>query len=174
MILLLSITPLVRNALGMVGNPTLQVGGEHEAVTLAEPGVERERVQDWVHPVAVAMAPGFEEVHVSGIFVSTIALLVFGKELLPMTSVTVATAVCRVPPFAIFIFVWPEPAVPISRAMFCTGQVAKKSRTGEVAPDELVRVGCWNDVLDAPLADAEMYVIPGVFAVAVTWLVGNL
>ena len=120
----------------------MHVGGEQDAEMAAAPGDVIVRPQDWVHPPAVAIAPGFDEVQVRGIFVRTTAPFVLGSELLPMTSVTVAIAVCALPPFAMFTFVSPDPAVPISRAMFCTGQVAKKSRAGDVAPDELVRVGC--------------------------------
>src|SRR5580700_576823 len=93
-ILLSSIAPLVRNALGIVGNPALQVGGEHEAVTLAEPGVDRDRVQDWVHPEAdTPMDPGCDEVQLRGILLSTIPPSVLGRELMPMMSVTVAMTV---------------------------------------------------------------------------------
>jgi hypothetical protein len=90
---------------GTSGNPILHVGGEQDAVMAAAPGDVIVRPQDWVHPLAVAMAPGFDEVQVKGIFVRTTAPFVFGNELFPMTSVTVAIAVCALPPFAMFTFV---------------------------------------------------------------------
>ena len=144
----------VANEAGTIGNPTLQVGGEHDAVIVAAPGDRMDRVQDCVHDEPDAIAPGLEDVQVSGIFVRTMPPFVLGNELLPITSVTVAMAVCTVAPFVIETFVCPDPAAPISKAMFWTGQVEKKSRTGEVAPELFVSVGCWNDVLVAPLADA--------------------
>ena len=144
----------VANEAGTIGNPTLQVGGEHEAVIVAAPGDKMDRLQVCVHDEPGAIAPGLEDVQVSGIFVSTMPPFVFGNELLPITSVTVATAVCEVAPLSIETLVCPEPAAPISRAIFWTGQVEKKSRTGEVAPEPFVSVGCRNVVLVAPLADA--------------------
>jgi hypothetical protein len=85
---------LVRNALGIVGNPTLQIGGEHEAVTVAEPGVDRDRAQDCAHPVAgTAIDPGCDEVQLRGILLRTIPPSVLGRELMPMMSVTVAITV---------------------------------------------------------------------------------
>src|SRR5579872_1383672 len=99
-------------------------------------------------------APGCDAIQVNGILLSTAPASVFGKELLPMMSVKVATIDCEVPPLAAIRFVCPEPAVPISREMFWMAQVAKKSRIGEVAPEALVSVGCWNEVLVAPPAEA--------------------
>jgi hypothetical protein len=43
---------------GMVGKPTLQVGGEQAAVMLAAPGEFSVSWQDSVHPVATEIAPG--------------------------------------------------------------------------------------------------------------------
>ena len=61
-ILVASSTPLVRNAIGIVGNPALQIGGEHDAVIVADPGLGRVRLQVWVHPVLlVPIEPGCED-----------------------------------------------------------------------------------------------------------------
>ena len=49
-----------------MGNPTLQVGGEQEAVTVPEPGDGVVTVQDCVQLVPAGTTPGWEEVHVSG------------------------------------------------------------------------------------------------------------
>src|SRR5579864_2514283 len=127
----------------MVGNPTLQVGGEHEAVTVAEPGVDSDRVQDSVHPVAgTPIAPCCDEVHVRGILLRTIPPSVLGRELTSMMSVRVAITVCAPDPLGTANVVRPEPAAPSSSAMFWMGQVAKKSRTGEPTPCALVSCGC--------------------------------
>src|ERR1700757_489231 len=119
-ILVLSIAPFVRNALGMVGNPMLQVGGEQDAVTVAEPGLDKERLQDWVHAaVPVPIDPGCEDVQVSGTLLRTIPPSVFGRELLPMMSVTVAMTVCEpeADPLGTLNVVRPDPAAPSSSAM---------------------------------------------------------
>ena len=72
----------VRNAFGIVGNPTLHVGGEHDAVMFVEPGFESARVQDWVHPVlGMLMEPGCEDVQVKGVLLSTRPPSVLGSEL---------------------------------------------------------------------------------------------
>lgn len=119
-ILLLSITPLVRNALGIVGNPTLQLGGEQEAVTVALPGELRLSPQDCTQVASAPMDPGCEEVQVSGILLRTIPPSVLGRELLPIMSMTVAMTVCEpeVDPLGTLNVVRPEPAAPSSSAMF--------------------------------------------------------
>src|SRR6476620_5683673 len=123
---------------GITGNPTLHVGGEQEAVIVAAPGEAIDKAQDWVQPVAVPIAAGREELQVRGILDRTTSPLVLAREVLPITSVIVAMMVCEAPPLAIETLVWPDPAARTSRAMFCTGQVAKKSSAGEFAPCEFV------------------------------------
>ena len=50
-ILVWSSWPLVKKDAGISGNPTLQAGGEHEAVTVPAPGEGKVSVQDCVQPV---------------------------------------------------------------------------------------------------------------------------
>jgi hypothetical protein len=71
----------VRNELGIVGNPTLQVGGEHEAVMVADPGFDNVSAHDWVHPAGKVIDPGCEDVQVSGTLLSTRPPSVLGREL---------------------------------------------------------------------------------------------
>src|SRR5262249_24706225 len=110
--------------------------------------------QDWVHPVPTLTTPGCEEVQLRGILLRTTPPWLLGKELAPITSLRVAMTVCALPPLAAAKDVCPEPAVPSSTPMFRMGQVEKKSRTGDVAPEMLVSVGCRNEALVTPLADA--------------------
>ena len=77
---------------GMKGKPTLQVGGVHEAVTEPEPANGVESAQDSKHPEGAFNTAGWEALHVKGILLSTTPLKVFGKEVLPITSVTTAVA----------------------------------------------------------------------------------
>jgi hypothetical protein len=78
---------------GTTGNPTLQVGGEQEAVIEADPGSGVLTAQDSRHPVPAATVVGCEELHVNGILLSTMPPLVLDKELFPMTSVRKAVRV---------------------------------------------------------------------------------
>src|SRR5579864_474455 len=75
---------------GTCGNPMLHVGGVQEAVTDPDPGagVVTEQVRS-VHEVA-ATDVGREALQVSGILLSTGAPVLFGNELFPSTSVTIA------------------------------------------------------------------------------------
>ena len=82
---------------GTNGNPTLQLGGEQDAVTDPEPGDGVEIVQDCRHVPVGVTTPGSVPVQVKGILVSTTPLFVFGREVLPMMSVTTAVALCEVP-----------------------------------------------------------------------------
>lgn len=108
-------------------------------MTVAVPGDGTERAHDWVQLAAVLITAGCEEVHVRGILLRTIALSVLGRELLPMTSMRVATAVWPDDdPLAAAKVVRVEPAAPSSRAMFWIGQVEKKSSRGATAPLEFV------------------------------------
>src|SRR5258708_3662993 len=81
---------------GTRGNPTLQVGGEQEAVTDPDPDDGVERPHDSWHPLGADNTPGCEALQVRGMLVRTIPPLVFGKEEFPMTSVTTALAVSPV------------------------------------------------------------------------------
>src|ERR1700737_4709192 len=111
----------------------LQGGGEQEAVTEPEPGEGVERVQDCRHPPPAAMTAGWDALQVKGILPRTTPLFVFGKELLPITSVRTAVAVWAVP-LEVTKVVWPVcwvPAGPSSRVILWMGQVSKKSRPGE-------------------------------------------
>jgi hypothetical protein len=48
----------------------------------AEPGFESARVQDWIHPLlGVLMEPGWEDVQVKGVLLSTRPPSVLGSEL---------------------------------------------------------------------------------------------
>ena len=143
----------VERVAGTNGNPTLQVGGEHAAVTVPAPGDEVEMEQDSEQPLPIGMTPGCEEVQVRGTLPRITAPLVLGRELFPMMSVRVAITVCEVP-LEVTKLVCPDPAVPTSRLMFWMGQVEKKSRMGELAPWEFAYWGCWNEVLVTPLAVA--------------------
>jgi len=119
---------------GTSGNPTLQVGGEHEALILAAPGAANVSWQVSVHPDPTEIALGCEDSQISGILLNTMPAFVFGSEEFPMMSVIVAKAVCEAAelPFVTEKLVCPEPTAPTSRAIFSTGHVAKKSRTGDV------------------------------------------
>ena len=156
---------LVDRDTGTVGKPTLQVGGAHAAVMVAAPGPPAVTVHDSKHPVPTPKTPGRDEVHTSGIFPRITPPFVFGKELLPMMSVSVAITVCEVD-FEMEKLVCPDPAAPSSRERFRIGQVAKKSRAGDVV-FPTVYCGCWKDVLVTPLAVAKILVIPGTTAKAV-------
>src|SRR5689334_22284732 len=74
---------------GMIGKPTLQVGGLQEAVTVADPGDAGLMAQDCVHVVPTGKTPGEEEVQVRGTLFRTIPPSVLGSELFPITSVRV-------------------------------------------------------------------------------------
>src|ERR1700686_713849 len=87
----------VESDFGTNGNPTLQLGGEHDAVTDPEPGDGVEIEQDCRHVPAGVTTPGWLALQVKGIFVSTTPLFVLGREVLPMMSVTTAVAFCDVP-----------------------------------------------------------------------------
>ena len=124
----------VESDAGTNGNPTLQVGGEQEAVTDPEPADGVDREQDCKHPPPVAITAGCDALQVKGILLRTTPLLVFGKELLPMMSVRTAVTVWAVP-LEVTKVVWPVcwvPAGPSSRVMLWIGQVSKKSRAGDV------------------------------------------
>jgi hypothetical protein len=82
---------------GTNGNPTLQLGGEQDAVTEPEPGDGVESVQDCKHVLVGVTTPGLLPLQVKGIFVSTTPLFVLGRDMLPMMSVTTAVAFCDVP-----------------------------------------------------------------------------
>jgi hypothetical protein len=159
---------LVDSEAGVIGYPTLHVGGEHDAVTVAVPGEDSERAHDWVQPAAVPITCGCDEVHVSGTLFRTIPLSVLGRELLPMMSIRVANTVWPDDdPLGTEKVVRVEPTAPSSRAMFWIGQVEKKSSRGAAVPLEFVICGCRNEVLLTPVAVAKMLVIPGTAAVAV-------
>jgi len=64
----------VESDAGMNGNPTLQVGGVHEAVTEPEPAKGAESAQDCVHPAAAFNTAGWEALQVKGILLRTIPL----------------------------------------------------------------------------------------------------
>src|SRR5579872_2910375 len=87
----------VASVAGTVGNPILHVGGEQEAVMVPAPGDTVVRAHVLVQDEPTFNTPGCEAVQVRGILLRTTPPLVFGKVLLPMTSVMVATAVCAVP-----------------------------------------------------------------------------
>src|ERR1041385_1547882 len=106
----------VARVAGTVGNPILQVGGEQEAVMVPAPAETVVSPQLSVQDEATFNTVGCEAVQVNGILVRTTPPFVFGKVLLPITSVIVATAVCGVP-FDTTKFVRPDPAAPISRPM---------------------------------------------------------
>jgi hypothetical protein len=91
---------------GMKGNPKLQVGGVHEAVTDPEPAKGAESVQDCVHPEAAFNTPGWEALQVKGILLRTTPLKVLGKELFPITSVRTAVAFTEVVPLEATKVVW--------------------------------------------------------------------
>jgi len=113
---------------GLWGNPMLQVGGEQEAVTDPAPGDEGVAVQDRVHPVLTGTTAGCEEVQVRGILLRTIPLPLLSRELLPITSVTVAMIVSE-DPLVTENVVCCDPTWPNSSVMFWMGQVSKKSNT---------------------------------------------
>ena len=96
----------VESEAGMNGNPKLQVGGVHEAVTEPEPAKGAERAQDCVHPEEAFNTPGWEALQVKGILLRTIPLKVLGKELLPITSVRTAVAFTEVVPLFATKVVW--------------------------------------------------------------------
>jgi hypothetical protein len=48
---------------------------------VADPGFESVSAHDWVHPEGNVIDPGCEDVHVSGILLSTRPLSVLGREL---------------------------------------------------------------------------------------------
>ena len=108
----------------------MHVGGVQEAVTdpAPGPGVPTEQVSP-VHEVA-ATAPGLDVLQVKGILVRTGAPVLFGSELFPRTSVTVAVTGSAVPLFVLKA-VSPDwsPFGVNCNVMFCTGQVSKKSQT---------------------------------------------
>ena len=110
---------LVESDAGVKGYPTLQVGGEQEAVMVADPAEGTERAQDRVQPVVVPITCDCDDDHVRGVLLRTTPPSVLGSELLPMMSITVATAVCAdVDPFAAANVVRPDPGAPSSRAIF--------------------------------------------------------
>ena len=114
-----SSAPAVRKAFGIVGNPILQLGGVHDAVIVAEPADEVVNAQDNVQLVPVPITGEWEEVQVRGVLLRTIPPSVFGRELLPMMSTTVANTVCAdVVPLAAENVVRPDPTAPSSSAMF--------------------------------------------------------
>src|SRR5450631_523970 len=82
---------------GTTGNPTLQVGGEQEAVTVPEPAKGVEMAQDSRHPAGAVRTAGWDEVQVRGILLRTSWPLVLGKELKPIKSIRTAVTVCDVP-----------------------------------------------------------------------------
>ena len=124
-------------------------------MTDAVPAEGVESAHDKVQLVAVLTTCNCEDVQVKGVLVSTTPPSVLGSELLPMISITVATAVCEdVDPLAVANVVRPEPTACSSRAIFSIGQLEKKSRTGAAVPWAFVTCGCWNEVLLTPLAVA--------------------
>ena|SRR5579862_6175067 len=82
---------------GIMGKPTLHVGGVHDAVTVADPGDAGLMAQDCVQVVPTGKTPGEEEVQVSGTLFRTTPASVLGSELFPITSVRVAVMVSAVP-----------------------------------------------------------------------------
>jgi hypothetical protein len=74
----------------------LQVGGEQAAAILAEPGDESVRVHVRRQELGAVIAPGWDEVHASGTPANTTPPFVFGSELFPIISVTVATTISLV------------------------------------------------------------------------------
>src|SRR5215467_14911158 len=76
-------------AAGTVGNPTLQVGGLQEAVMEPPPGNAVAAVQDCVHPEPAFTTVGSDAVHVRGILLRVVPLELLGREVFPITSVTV-------------------------------------------------------------------------------------
>jgi hypothetical protein len=96
----------VESEAGMNGNPKLQLGGVHAAVTEPEPAKGAESAQDSVHPEALFNTPGWEALQVRGILLRTIPLKVLGKELLPITSVRTAVAFTEVVPLFATKVVW--------------------------------------------------------------------
>jgi hypothetical protein len=71
----------------------LQVGGEQDAVTVPAPGDALLSSHVFVQLEETFSTLGREAVQVNGIFESTMPPLVFGRLLLPITSVIVATTV---------------------------------------------------------------------------------
>ena len=122
---------------GVIGKPTLQLGGLQDAVMVAEPGDPGLMAQDCVQVVPTGKTPGEDEVQVSGTLFRTTPPSVLGSELLPITSVRVAVMVSAVP-LEVTMLVCPDPGGPTSRLMFSIAQVAKKSSAGEFAPVESV------------------------------------
>jgi len=155
---------------GTCGNPILQVGGVQEAVTepAPGPGVLIEQLSP-VHAEA-ATARGSEALQVSGILLKTGAPVLFSNELFPSTSVTIAVVGCAVPLLAVkLVCPLSTPLGDSCSVMLWMGQVSKKSQT---------RLGsgvfCRKALLETPLAEAYIWVRPGVAAVAVAWLVAML
>src|SRR5437868_1344419 len=101
-------------------------------------------------------------------------LFEFDRELLPITSVTVAKIVCE-EPFETEKLVWSEPTWPTSSWIFWMGQVSKKSKTTGIGlwpgPSNW---GCRKELLETPLAEAKICVSPGIAALAVAWFVAKL
>ncbi len=151
----------------------LQVGGEQEAVTDPAPAEGVEAVHESVQPVPREIAAGCDALQVSGILLNVTPLVVFARELLPITSVTVAITVCEVP-LETAKLVCSDPAWPISRAMFWIGHVSKKSKTTGGGEGLFGGVGCWNEMLETPSTLAWICVSPGLTACAVAWLVAKL
>ena len=95
----------VESVVGTRGYPILQPGGEQEAVTDPAPGKGVVIVQDCRQEEAALSTAGWDEVQVNGILLRTMSLLLFGRELFPITSVRIAVAVCELP-FAATKVVW--------------------------------------------------------------------
>src|SRR5271157_2483406 len=131
---------------GASGKPMLQVGGVQDAVTDPAPGDVVVTGQESVHAVPAATTAGCEAVQVRGILLRTIPPSVLGRELFPITSVTVAKTVSEVPLETAKEFC-SDPGWPTSRIMFWMGQVSKKVRS-------LPGGGCTKEVLLTPLAVA--------------------
>ena len=97
----------VESEVGTKGYPMLQVGGEQDAVTDPAPGEGVERAQVCRHAAAVPTTPGCEALQVKGTLLRMIPLFVLGKDVLPITSVSTAVAVCEVAPLELTKVVWP-------------------------------------------------------------------
>src|ERR1700741_3396156 len=80
----------VESVAGTCGYPILQVGGEQDAVTEPDPACGVVSPQDCKHPLAGCTTAGSDALHVSGTFVRMSPLLVLGRELIPIMSVSCA------------------------------------------------------------------------------------